>query len=93
MPATLSVTRRARITYLLHRGCVEIRCLAQARGDYQEIADLADILEWLPRFLDGEPGDETWDIICEQVENYFKKYPRFGERLVRHLTEPIPERF
>jgi len=93
MPATLSTTRRARIVYLLHRGCVEIRCLAQAHGDYQEIADLADIMEWLPRFLDDEPGDESWDTIREQIENYGRKYPRSGERLVRYLSEPIPARY
>lgn len=93
MSVTIQTTRRARITYLIHWGCVEIRYIAQGHGDYQEIADLADIMEWLPRFLEDEPDDETWEMIREQIVNYGKKYPQSGERLVRYLTEPPPVKY
>jgi len=93
MSATVQITRRTRIAYLIHQGCVEIRYLAQGQGDYQEIADLADVMEWLPRFLEDEPDDDTWDIIREQVDSFGRRYPRSGERLVRFLTDPPPARY
>lgn len=47
--------RTDRLLYTLHRGLVELRLLALARGD-QQSADLADALEDLPEMLRaGDP--------------------------------------
>jgi hypothetical protein len=93
MSVLIAPSLRSRIAYLIHRGCTEIRTLASHSGDYQEIANLADILEWVPRFLGDEPSDAAWEAICEQFVNHAKKYPKSGERLVRYLSEPIPDRY
>ena len=49
---TMTDLRRC-IRFLIHWGLVEIRNLGYASAPHAQIADLADILEFLPEFLEG----------------------------------------
>ena len=89
--ATIPLTRR--IAYLLHCGCVVIRNLALGGASHQQIADLADALELLPRYLGDDVSDENWVMVRFVIENYNSHYPDSGWRLVRCLDNDPPERY
>ncbi|MBX9628858.1 MAG: hypothetical protein K2X82_34010 [Gemmataceae bacterium] len=71
-PTTADLRRCLR--FLLHWGLVEIRNLGYAGGSHAQIADLADILEFLPEYLDGE-REPDFDLIREQFAGYARRYP------------------
>jgi len=77
---TLTGLRR-KIAWLLHWGCVEIRALAFLGGQDETIADLADALENLPRYLNDAPTDEDWEVICSVIEGYAARNPSAESRL------------
>ena len=81
---------RRKLTRLLHEGCVEIRSLAYERGHDDQIADLADVLEFVPRFLDGEPSPEEWSVLRSEVEGYALRYPGLSCRLLDCLDRDAP---
>lgn len=68
---------RSAIREILHRGLVEIRYLAFAGGHDDQIAKLADVLEFLPAYL--TPGrtlnEVDRGIILEQFEQYRDSFP------------------
>ena len=89
MPATTIELHR----YILHRGLVEIRCLAAAGGHEDQIAELADILEFLPRCLESE-ADTDADVIRDELQRYARLYPTSTFRYLDYL-EPgrVPDRY
>jgi hypothetical protein len=89
----VSNTLRARVAYLLHWGCVEIRSLAFAGAPHQQIADLADALELLPRYVLEEPSPDDWEMVRFVITNYNNHYPDSGWRLVQRLDIDPPERY
>ena len=80
---TVTDLRRC-IRFLIHWGLVEIRNLASASAPHAQIADLADILEFLPEFLEGgrEPDIE---VIREQFERYARRYPESNYDYLSYL--------
>jgi hypothetical protein len=73
---------RRRLAYILHLGFVEARNLALASGN-QQIADLADALETLPRFLESCQADDM-ELIRFVLRDYHSKY---------HTAYDLPARF
>lgn len=65
---------RCRLRFLLHWGLVEIRNLGYAGGSHRQIADLADILEFLPECL-GDGREPDLGVIREQFAGYAARYP------------------
>jgi hypothetical protein len=64
-----------RLLFILHRGLVEIRLLAQA-GKTEQIRDLADILEVMPGWLaEGSRVLPSPPEITAQLQRYEQKYP------------------
>lgn len=63
---------RKRLAYILHLGFVEARNLALAASQ-QQIADLADALELLPRFMESCSEDDL-DMIRFVLKDYQTKY-------------------
>jgi len=66
---------QTKLPYLLHLGFVEIRYLAHEEGTSQQIAKLADVMEYLPRAL--EPGCRAIEdsAVREQFEQYLGEFP------------------
>lgn len=83
MHATTTDLRR-RLRFLIHRGIVEIRNLGYAGGHDAQIADLADILEFLPEFL-GEDREPNFAVIREQFEGYAARYPESNYNYLAYL--------
>jgi hypothetical protein len=82
-----------RIRFLVHWGLVEIRNLAYSGGHDDQIAHLADVLEFLPRFL-GEDKQPNFEVVREQFENYVKRFPDTGYDYLGYLDgKLIPEPF
>ena len=81
---------RRKLAHLLHEGCVEIRSLAYERGHDDQIADLADVLEFVPRFLDIELTPEDWGGLRSEVEGYALRYPGLSCRLLDCLDRDTP---
>jgi hypothetical protein len=81
---------RSKLAGLLAEGCVEIRSLAQDRGHDDQIADLADVLEYVPKFLEGTPSPEEWDGLRSVVEGYARRYPGMSRRLLAFLDRDAP---
>ena len=67
------VDLQRRLLFILHRGLVESRLLAQG-GNQQQVFDLADALEPLPGWL-ASWKDEYLDAVRENLETYAAKYP------------------
>jgi hypothetical protein len=74
-PRTMSAPTdlERRLLFVLHRGLVESRLLAQA-GKQQQMFDLADALEPLPGWL-ASWKDEHLDAVRENLRVYAGKYP------------------
>jgi len=82
---------KKRLLYILHLGFVEVRNLALASGD-EQIADLADALELLPRFVEECSADD-WEMARFVLRTYQEKHNSrydFPARLEQY--EP-PERY
>jgi hypothetical protein len=62
-----------RLLFILHRGLVEARLLAQA-GKQQQVFDLADALEPLPGWM-ASWKDEYLEEVRSNLEAYTTKYP------------------
>lgn len=71
---TVTPDLRHKLRYLIHLGLTEIRSLAYEGGHDARIAKLADVLEFLPRYLedDREPDLLT---VREQFEQYQVEHP------------------
>jgi hypothetical protein len=62
-----------RLLFILHRGLVEARLLAQA-GKQQQVFDLADALEALPGWM-AAWSDDHLDDVRTDLRAYAAKYP------------------
>jgi len=71
MNAPIDIQRR--LLFILHRGLVEARLLAQA-GKQQQVYDLADALEPLPGWLVSW-NDECLEGVRLNLQEYATKYP------------------
>ena len=81
-----------RLLFILHRGLVEARLLAQSQK-HEQLFDLTDALEPLPSYIDNWE-DNHIGAIRFNLEKYRKKYPSPSFDYMRYLeTDPPPERF
>ena len=81
-----------RLRYIIYSGFVEIRNLAGVPGSSQQIHDLADAMEILPRYLD-DASPEDLEIIRFVLCDYRNRYPQ-GRDYVKYLDEyDVPERY
>jgi predicted aldo/keto reductase-like oxidoreductase len=90
----MSVTqqdRKKRLLYILHLGFVEVRNLALAAGN-QQIADLADALELLPRFVE-DCTEEDQEMIRFVLKTYHEKYQSTFNYPARFDVCDPPERY
>jgi hypothetical protein len=72
----LTTDLRSRLRYVLHMGLVDIRNVAPCAGYGEQIAHLADVLEFLPKFLDDETDLEPhFEMIVEQFVAYKRRFP------------------
>jgi hypothetical protein len=62
-----------RLLFILHRGLVEVRLLAQA-GEQQQVFDLADALEPIPGWL-ASWRNEHLDAVRRDLVTYATRYP------------------
>lgn len=86
---------KACVRFLLHLGLVEIRMLGHDRGSHEQIADLADVLEFLPRKL-ADDREPDFEMVRDQFERYAKRYPdSLGQRYLDYLDGkyPYPENY
>jgi hypothetical protein len=84
---------RKRLRFILHRGFTETRNLALA-GNHEQISELADAMEILPRYLD-ECRDEDLAMIRFVLQNYHNKYPQssYGYLEILEGHEEPPDRY
>ncbi|MBY0523171.1 MAG: hypothetical protein K2R98_07220 [Gemmataceae bacterium] len=92
MNATEHDLIRKRLLYILHLGFVEVRKLAHADGN-ERIADLADALELLPRFVDKECSEEDLELIRFVLKNYQDKHQSNCDFPARFDKYDAPERY
>ena len=85
---TLPENVAQRLLFILHRGLTEIRNLALGQGN-EQIADLADALEILPRFV-HEFNDEDMELIRFVLKTYKDKYPVGSYDYLPYLDEYEP---
>jgi hypothetical protein len=80
------------LLYIMHVGFTEARNLALATGN-EQIADLADAMEILPRFVDN-CSDDDLEMIRFVLKNYQDKYPGTAYDLpARFEKYDVPERY
>jgi hypothetical protein len=82
---------RKRLLYILHLGFVEVRNLALASGQ-EQIADLADAMELLPRFVDG-CNEEELELIRSVLKTYHDKHRSAYDYPSRLDRYDAPERY
>ena len=84
--------RKRRLLFILHRGLVETRLLAQGKKT-EQLFDLADALEIIPGHVDRW-NDRNLEAVRFSLKNYRDKYPSPSFDYVRYLdADPLPERF
>ena len=66
---------RTTLPYLLHLGLAEIRYLASGDSNPAQIAALADVLEFLPRYLEPDCRPLEDSVVREQFEHYLRDFP------------------
>lgn len=89
MPETTTDLRRV-LRFLIHWGLVEIRELGYCGGSHAQIADLADVLEFLPEFLAGDREPDL-EVIREQFQGYAARHPDSQYDYLGYLDyKPIP---
>ena len=86
-------TLRKRLQFILHRGFTEVRNLAYG-GHHVQIAELADAMEILPRFMD-RCSDEDLEMARFVLRNYKAKYPHSNYRYLEILdgVDEPPDRY
>ena len=81
-----------RLLFIMHRGFVEARLLAQAQK-YQQIFDLADALEPIPSYM-YRWEDQHLEAIRFNLRTYQNKHPNSSFDYLRHLEhDPPPDLF
>ena len=80
-----------RLLYILHLGLVEIRNLALGAGQ-EQIAELADALELLPRFVNRFDEDNI-EMTRFVLKTYQDKYHSAFDYPARFDRYDAPERF
>jgi len=81
---------RKRLGFVLHHGLVEIRYLAHTADHLTRIHDLADLLEFLPKYLD-DPSEDDRSFVCTVIREYEDRHPD-SWRLLKYLHgESIPD--
>ena len=81
-----------RLLFILHRGLVEARLVAQAK-EHEQLFDLADALESLPSYMDHW-DERNLETIRFNLRKYREKYPSPSFDYLRYLdVDPLPERF
>ena len=85
---------KKRLQFILHRGFVEIRNLAYGGNNHEQIAELADAMEILPRYLD-DCSEEDLEMVRFVLRNYEGKYPLRCYDYLKILEGPAepPDRY
>ena len=79
---------KLRLLFILHRGFVEVRLLAQANKD-QQVFDLADALELIPGMLKNWKN-EDFERVRVLLKTYQNKYPAKGFDFLGRLSDQLP---
>ena len=83
---------RRRLLFILHRGLVEARLLAQAQK-HEQLFDLADAIEPFPGYMDNWESPHI-EAIRFNLKKYREKYPSPSFDYIRYLEiDPPPSRF
>jgi len=83
---------KRRLLFIMHRGLVEARLLAQAQK-HQQVFDLADALEPLPGYIEDSETNHL-EAIRFNLKTYREKYPSPSFDYLRYLDiDPTPGRF
>jgi hypothetical protein len=83
---------KRRLLFIVHRGLVEARLLAQAKKP-EQLFDLVDALEPMPGYLDNW-NDGHLEIIRFNLTKYRSKYANPSFDYPRYLdVDPPPQRF
>jgi hypothetical protein len=81
-----------RLLFILHRGLVEARLLAQAKK-HQQLFDLADALEPIPGYMDRWE-EQHLKAIRFNLKTYREKHPSSSFDYLRYLdVDPPPGHF
>lgn len=80
--------RQRRLLFILHRGLVEARLLAQGKN-IEQLFGLADALEIIPGSIDRW-DDRNLEDVRYCLKNYRDKYPSPSFDYVRYLDTDLP---
>lgn len=84
--------KQRRLLFILHRGLVEARLLAQSKN-HEQLFDLTDALELIPGIIVNW-NEERLAVIQFSLKSYRMKYPSPSFDYLRYLdVEPPPENF
>jgi hypothetical protein len=83
-----AVDTSKRLLFVLHRGLIEIRSLALREGN-EQVAELADALEILPKFIEARSDDEL-ELVRFALKNYQDKHPGGAFDYVAHVDKFEP---
>jgi len=84
-----------RLLFILHYGCVEARLLAMGKQS-EQIFQLMDILELIPKCIAGIHSEETKayiEIIRQSFTEYKKKFPTSNFDYNRFLDIDKPPKY
>jgi hypothetical protein len=82
---------RVRLLFVLHRGLVEARLLAQARK-HEQLFDLADALEPIPGYM-SRWEESHLSAIRFNLKTYRDKHPSSSFDYLQYLDGTLLERF
>ena len=81
-----------RLLFIIHRGLVEARLLAQAKK-HEQLFELTDTLEPVPGYMDNW-DERHLELIRFNLQKYRDKYPSPSFDYFRYLdVDPPPQRF
>jgi hypothetical protein len=84
--------RQRRLLFILHRGLVEARLLAQGKK-IEQLFDLADALEIIPGHA-NRWDDRSLEVVRFSLKKYRDKYPSPSFDYLRYFdVDPVPEHF
>ncbi len=83
---------KRRLRYIIHCGFIEVRNLAGVPGASEQIHDLADAMEILPRYLEG-PTDEDLEMIRFVLTDYHTRHPHSRDYMKYLECYEVPERY
>jgi hypothetical protein len=88
--AAVQFDLKKRLSYIIHLGFTEVRNLAGLPGFEQQIHDLADAMEVLPRFLHSLATEEDLAMIRFVLKDYQTRHPTAKFDYLAYLDQRDP---